>query len=251
MPPGARVIFPLTRPVLTYGLLGVIVAVFCGQLVSAQLNDPRPEALTAFGALDFRSVLNGEYYRLLTSMFLHVNPAHLVFNGLALYYIGLTIESFFGRARFAIIYFLSGLCGSVASFLLTQGTSVGASGAIFGLFGAELVFLYQNRPILGKSGQERFRELILLALLNLGFGLFTQFAQTPVRIDNWGHIGGFAAGLALTWVIGPRLQADPKPVADNTYRLSDINALGRTWIAPVVFALGLILVMMYALTTLR
>src|SRR5258708_36948653 len=74
---------------------------------------------------------------------------HIGFNGYALWPVGRLIEIFFGHARFALIYLLGGLCGSGTSFIFSRGASLGASGAIMAIFGAEMVFLYQNRRLLG------------------------------------------------------------------------------------------------------
>src|SRR5262245_4890459 len=159
-----QIVLPLSKPTVTRVLLIIIVAIFVLQLVLLQLNGEEP--LTDWGAIDFQRILQGEYYRLFTAMFLHGGAAHIFFNGLALWSIGRTVESLFGSRRFSLIYFLGGLSGSIASFIFTRGVSVGASGAIFAIVGAEIVFLYNNRQLLGRRAQQELQSLVFLAAIN-------------------------------------------------------------------------------------
>lgn len=242
---------PVSRPVLTYILLAVIVGIFVIQIILNQVNYPAREPITDWGMLDYSAVLGGDYYRLFTSIFLHADQVHLLFNGLALFSFGRLVEAFFGTGRFGLIYILGGLSGSIASFIFTRGNSVGASGAIFAIFGAEMVYLYLNRNILGKRARDELRSLALLAALNFALGIYSQTAGATVRIDNWAHLGGFFAGIVLAWFIGPqyRLVADQSTQAG--VRLEDVNTLRRTWVAPVVFMGGMFATMIYAVINMR
>jgi rhomboid protease GluP len=242
---------PTRRPILTYILLTIIIGIFVLQVIYAQINFPRPEPITAWGALNYvRVVFADEYYRLFTAMFLHAGEVHLLFNGLALWVFGRTVESVFGTARFALIYFLGGLTGSLASLFFTRGLSVGASGAIFAIFGAEMVFLYRNRELLGSAAREQLQSLIVLALLNFGLGIFTQVTPTAVSIDNWAHGGGFLGGIILTWLIGAHYRLVP---AANLFgvRLVDERRLSKTWYFAALYAAGLVILTVYALNALR
>jgi rhomboid protease GluP len=243
---------PTSRPYITYGLLASIVGVFLLQLVYEQINE-RPNPLTPWGALDtIRIVRNGEYYRLFTSMFLHVNQIHLFFNGLALYSFGRSVEAFFGHIRFFLIYFLGGLCGSVASFILTRGTSVGASGAIFAIFGAEMIFLYANRQLLGASALSQLRSLVVLAVINFGFGIYTQLTPGALRLDNWAHVGGFFAGVVLTWFMGPQYKLRADAAVEGGIRIVDGNAsINKVWRTTALFAIGLVVATVYAVANWR
>jgi rhomboid protease GluP len=242
---------PTSRPYITYALLGIIVAVFVAQLVTDQLYYP-DQPLLEMGAVDFRRILlNGEYYRLFTAMFLHANMIHIFFNGVALWSFGQSVERFFGHMRFALIYFLGGLCGSLASFVFTRGISVGASTAIFAIFGAEMIFLYHNRRLLGQAAQRELRSLVFLALLNFGFGLYTQLSAGPILIDNWGHVGGFFAGIVLAWFISPQYRLRTDLTAPTGYRVEDNNPLVKTWSAPLIFGAALLAVLLYAIANLR
>jgi membrane associated rhomboid family serine protease len=137
-------------------------------------------------------VENGEYWRLFTSMFLHAGIFHLLMNMWALWVIGEYLESAVGRVRFVVIYFGAGLAGSalvvIASGPLTP--TVGASGAIFGLFGALFVYSYFNRG----------RDLMASALLrSMGFIILINLAFTFMipNISWQGHIGGLIGGATI------------------------------------------------------
>ncbi len=239
-----------SRPYVTYVLLAAIVIVFFGQLFTEQVYGTDP--LLEFGAIDFRSILlRGEYWRLFTAMFLHGSPAHIFFNGLALWSFGQTVERFFGHVRFALIYFLGGLCGSIASFIFTRGVSVGASGAIFAIIGAEMIFLYHNRQLLGRGAQRELQSLVILALINFGIGFSTQFVRGAVIIDNWAHIGGLVAGIVLAWFIAPHYQLHTDLAAPVGYRVEDSTPLAKTWVTPMLFAVGLLAVLIYAVSSLK
>jgi rhomboid protease GluP len=242
---------PTSRPIITYVLLAIIVIVFVAQMVTDQLNFP-DQPLLRFGAVNYRRILAfGEYYRLFTAMFLHVNQVHIFFNGIALWQFGQSVERFFGHTRFALIYFLGGLCGSIASFIFTRGLSVGASAAIFAIFGAEMVFLYRNRRLLGPAAQRELRSLIILLVINLGLGFYTQFGPSEVIIDNWAHIGGFFAGVVLAWFIAPQYHLQTDLTAPTGYHVEDSNPMARSWLAPTIFGFALLVVLIYAAGNLK
>lgn len=112
-----------------------------------------PYVLLYFGAKYNPAILDGEWWRFFTPMFLHIGFLHLFMNGLSLYYLGTAVESIFGRLRFLIIYLFSGFFGTLASFIFSSHLSAGASGAIFGLFGALLYFGIEHKHTFsGRSG---------------------------------------------------------------------------------------------------
>ena len=124
---------PVTTPLVTYVLIGVNVVMFVLQTMSSELE----RALVLFAP----AVADGEWYRLLTSAFLHYGPTHILFNMWALWVVGPPLEAALGRLRFSSLYFMSALGGSVLVYLLSSlgAQTAGASGAIFGLFGATFV----------------------------------------------------------------------------------------------------------------
>ncbi|WP_082407016.1 rhomboid family intramembrane serine protease [Bacillus sp. JCM 19041] len=136
-------------------------------------------------------MIEGEWWRLVTSMFLHIGMLHLLFNGMALYFLGSAVEQLFGSFRFLMIYFLAGIFGSIVSFAFNDSVSAGASGALFGCFGALLYFgLKQPNLFFRTLG----RNIFFLLLFNLVLGFIVP------GIDNGAHIGGLIGGF-LTAVL--------------------------------------------------
>ena len=177
-------VFSMKKPVITWALIIINVVLF---ILSSIFG------FTADLAVNRGYIVNGEYYRLITGIFMHGGILHLIFNMYALYVIGMQLESFVGKAKYLTIYLLSGLAGSMLSIFFSNGYSVGASGAIFGLMGALLYFGYHYRAYLGTTLKSQIIPLIVLNLL-LGF--------TMTGIDNWAHIGGLIGGVLATMAVG-------------------------------------------------
>ena len=149
--------------------------------------------LLKFGALCKPFVLNGEYYRLITTAFLHIGVFHLLVNCYSLYIIGSQMESFIGKLKFLFVYIVSALCGSLMSIIFSSNISAGASGAIFGVLGSLLYFGYNYRVYLGNVLKS---QIIPLIILNLGLGFMVS------KIDNAAHIGGLLGGFIATQAVG-------------------------------------------------
>lgn len=248
-PPGFRriaVSFPLTRPRLMFILLGINLLIFMYYFSLPRLE--QIEFLLEWGKVN-EFIVDGEYYRLFTSMFLHLDLTHMLLNGFALYIFGRDVEALFGTPRFAIIYFLGGLSGSLASFVFTDGVSVGASGAIFAIFGAELVYLYHHRELHGKNGQRLFSRLILFMMLELAIGFIGSTGIGNFRIDNAGHIGGLVGGVVLAWFIGPAYSIRRDPVVENQLRVVDENPFERWALSGFLYAVGLVAIMVFAISS--
>jgi rhomboid protease GluP len=161
---------------------------------------------------------------------------HLFVNMYSLHVLGPSVERVFAPGRMFVVYLLSGTAGVVTSLAFSQQPSVGASGAIFGLLGALGMFLFLHRHLLGRMAEMRLRQIVMVAVLNLGLGLMP-------GIDNWGHVGGLLAGMALAWLIGPRLEA--VRVEANRVHLVDHRPWAQVW--PKAFlAGGTIAVLAYA-----
>lgn len=182
----------------TYSLIAITLVVFLGQYLSVELF--QFDWLLEMGAKSGPEILSGEIWRFITPIFLHVTIPHVLINMYSLYAIGPAVERFFGTARFVAVYLLSGIAGVILSLAFSPYPSAGASGAIFGLLGALGAFLYLHRGLFGRFGLIQLRQIVLVALLNLGLGLMP-------GIDNWGHLGGLLAGIALTLFLGPRFEA--------------------------------------------
>ena len=184
---------------VAYTLLGLTLFVFALQMASVFLTGGDYPAY--LGMKINEMIIRGQFWRLLTPMFLHSTSSilHIGFNMYALYIFGPGLERHFGSARFLVLYLLSGFSGNVVSFLLSTAPSLGSSTAIFGLLGAQGAFLYQNRELFGKSAQRALVNIITVAGVNLFIGL------SP-GIDNWGHIGGLVGGSLFAWFGGPVLR---------------------------------------------
>lgn len=201
-PPSPRVQSPQTKPVVTYTLLGISIFVYLLQLGSELIFDIDLPA--AYGIKYNPLIEAGQFWRLLTPMFLHGSIIHLSFNMYALHILGRRIERFFGHYRFLALYTISGFAGNILSMLLSESASLGSSTAIFGILGAEGVFVYQHRAILGERAKQALQQILQVAVINLLIGL------SP-GIDNWGHVGGLLGGVAFTWLAGPVLQFSGLP----------------------------------------
>ena len=218
------------RPVVTYALLAINVVVWLAMELAGGSEDP--DVLLRFGAMFGPLIASGEYWRLFTAMFLHVGILHLAFNAFGLLIFGRLVEGIYGPVRFALIYVLAGLSGSVASYLLNSiSIGAGASGAIFGVLGALAAFFLARREMLGEMGRQNLTGLAVIAAFNLIFG-FTQ-----PGIDNWAHMGGLAGGFAIGMALAPNYRR-----VDDVFglggRVVDVNSLARSfWVVPVAVVL--------------
>lgn len=205
LPPQTQTVsvaFPQSAPYVTYAIIGVTVVFYLLQLGSvAVFGHPTSygniDWLEVFGARINEAIKAGQLWRLFTPALLHGSITHIFFNMYALLSFGTNLEQYFGRWRFLTLYVLGAFAGNVASFLFTDGYSVGASTAVFGLVGAQGIFLYQNQKLLGRQGRKAIGNIIFVAAFNLII-----IGSLPY-IDNWGHIGGLVGGLMFTWFAGP------------------------------------------------
>ncbi|MET3699233.1 rhomboid protease GluP [Bacillus oleivorans] len=178
------------KPIFTFFFMAIQLAVFAWMEMEGSSQDPR--TLLEFGAKFNPLILEGEWYRLITPIFIHIGVFHLLMNTVALYYLGAIVERIFGSLRFFIIYMIAGIMGSIASFAFSPTLSAGASGAIFGCFGALLYFgMLQPKLFLRTIGYNIF--IVIAFNLALGF--------TIPGIDNAGHIGGLIGGFAATGIV--------------------------------------------------
>jgi rhomboid protease GluP len=197
IPGGQPLMRQVYRPYVTYVLIGICILVYLLQWGTS--NFLKVDIPAAFGVKDNNLIMQGQVWRLFTPIFLHGSILHIGFNMYALFYIGPTLERFYGRRRYLGLFMLSGFTGNVISFMFSQYQSLGSSTAIFGLLGAEGVLIYQNRDIFGNIARRALSQVVLIAVVNLIIGL------TP-GIDNWGHIGGLVGGTLYAWFGGPILQ---------------------------------------------
>jgi len=194
-------IFSKKYPLITYILIGINVLLFLYSILANY------DVLLKYGMYN-PFIKQGEYYRLFTCMFLHVDIFHLACNMYSLYILGPQLESFFGKKKYLFIYLISGLCGSLLSFTFNIDIiSVGASGAIFGLLGALLYFGYYYRTYLGNVVRSQIIPIIVLNLV-IGFMI--------TGVDNFGHIGGLIGGVLSSMIVG---------IPDKETKIDRINGI--------------------------
>lgn len=184
-------------------------------------NSEDGNVLIAFGAKYNAAIIEGQYWRLVTPMFLHANLLHLALNMLNFFILGLIAERIFGHIRFVLIYLLTGVASALASFAFApQEVSVGASGAIFGLVGAYSIFILVHRLAFPRGGLTALVWLILVIGLNLGLGFVIP------NVDNYAHVGGLLSGCLLGWFFTPFYRVTTQ---NELPVLADAHSLKRRW----------------------
>lgn len=229
-----RVIFKQSPPIVTYVLLVVNALVF---LADALVFHGR---LTDLGAKTNSGLMAGEFWRLITPMFLHVDLNHIGSNSIALIILGPMVERFYGHSRFAAIYFLAGIAGSVAGFafgqtyvndqgMLIPVASLGASGAITGLLGAAIALVYRNWGIL--VNLRRTTPLLIEMVISI------ILSSLNPNVDYLGHFGGLALGLLAGWLVVPIFAISMD--IDGSIRVNDTSDWQSSWVVAVIAAVML------------
>lgn len=181
-------VFRMKYPLVTYILIAINIVFYIFPILFGSYN----QIIDKF-CIYGENIRMGEYYRLLSGIFLHGNIIHLLLNCYSLYVIGTQLESFLGKVKYLIVYLFSGICGAFFTVMFSKLPSIGASGAIFGLLGSLLYFGYHYRVYLGNVMKSQIIPLIILNLL-IGF--------TFNGIDNFAHIGGLIGGSLITVGLG-------------------------------------------------
>lgn len=176
---------------ITFALAAINVALFIWAETSGSTT--QTGTLLRFGAVERLHVASGEYWRLATSMFLHVGWIHLLWNTYASVGWCTVVEKVLGKTRFLAVYLLSGIGGACASALFHRVTSAGASGAMFGIIGATLVLRYRVLGDLKVFVSDRF---VRSNVMNMA--IWTAIGLTAVNMDNFAHGGGLVVGALAT-----------------------------------------------------
>jgi len=156
--------------------------------------------LVNMGAMYAPDVGQGQIWRLVSCVFLHGDGMHMLLNGVALYGLGRLCEGVYGSIRFLWLFLVCGCTGALFSYIGGNMASVGASGSIFGLMGACIVFGWRyQRELPPHIGDLFRRKLLPWVVLNLFIGLTLPF------IDNLGHVGGLTAGVVMARLLGNRI----------------------------------------------
>jgi len=178
----------------TYSIIILNIFIYLIEAIKARsLIDIDLYTLVEMGAKVNVLINHGEFYRLITAAFLHGGLIHIFFNMSALNIIGKEVEMVYGGKKFLLIYFVSALGGNIFSYLFSpKSISVGASGAIFGLLGAMLVFGLKERHRIGKNYAKNILETI---------GLNVIIGLTISNIDNFAHFGGLVLGSIMGFIL--------------------------------------------------
>lgn len=192
--------FKKNVPYITYILVIINIIIFCLMYTLGNGSEDT-NTLINFGANYIPLVKSGEYYRLITSAFLHIGVLHLICNMYSLFIIGKEIEQFFGKAKYILIYFFSAIVGSLFTVIFSAENTVsaGASGAIFGLLSAILYFGYHYRGYIGNAIINQIVPVLI-------FNLFITF--TTPGIGAAAHIGGLVGGYTISYALGADLDEE-------------------------------------------
>lgn len=183
-------VFFTGKPFFTYLFMIIQVIVFL--LMEMNGGSTNTATLIDFGAKSSPYILQGEWWRFFTPIVIHIGFVHLLMNTISLYLIGAEVERIYGNTRFLLIYLFAGFSGTLASFIMSPSLSAGASGAIFGCFGALLYFgIVYPKLFFRTMGS----SVIVLIIINLIYGF-----SVP-GIDNAGHIGGLIGGFLAAGVV--------------------------------------------------
>ena len=203
----AEKIFSYKKPIVTYIIIAICILLYIIMEIFGN-GSTNNITLLKFGANLDVLVKNGEYYRLFTSIFLHIGIMHLLCNMYSLYIIGREVETLFGKVKYIIIFILSGIFGSILSIAFSHNViSAGASGAIFGLLGALLYFGMHYRTYLGEA---LVRSIIPILIINLIIGFLSP------GIDMAAHIGGFVGGILVSMMVGIPDKSKTKDIINGT-----------------------------------
>tara|TARA_Y100000996_G_scaffold415486_1_gene410516 strand:+ start:2563 stop:3267 length:705 start_codon:yes stop_codon:yes gene_type:complete len=205
---------------VTYILL--VINIFIWLVLEALGSSSNPETLRDFGAITYIDIRTGQYWRYISAIFLHIGIMHLIVNSISLFILGSLLERLLGSSKFIIVYITSGIGGSALSYSMISPWAVGAgaSGAIFGCLGALGVFFLLNKKSLGRGGKENFNAVLIMAIINFGFGF--AFAG----IDNWAHLGGFISGAIISAGLSPKIKFfryyDPNKSSSHTITIRQL-----------------------------
>lgn len=191
-------------PIATYLILAIIVALYFWMWRAGGGESAR--VAREFGGKDNDLIRAGQYWRLITPIFLHGGTLHLFTNALSLYWFGTQLERFYGWRKYLMIFLVAGIAGNLASFWRTPLPSLGASGALFGLIGAGLIFPIRYRSLIPEQARSHIlTQLLLITGLNLGLGF-----SIP-QVDNWAHMGGLIGGAFVALFLIPDGLLDRHP----------------------------------------
>jgi len=199
-----QIINKRSQAYVTWALLAFTIGVFIVETLVG--GSQKFSTLIMMGAKTNELVQEGQWWRLVTPIFLHIGIFHIFMNGFTLLYVGQILEPMIGHWRFFIIYMLSGITGNLASFAFGANNviSAGASTSLFGMFAAflSLAVIYRENRFLTELGKSFLGLIVINLIMDL----------TMTGIDIWGHLGGAIGGLLLGYALGLPQISRPKTV---------------------------------------
>lgn len=204
--------FQAAKPTMTYNLIGLNIAIWFFMYLVAIYFLVEFEVLLRFGWKENGLIIQGQYWRLLTPIFLHAGPLpgflplslHLLVNCYSLNVMGRYVERIYGHVKFLAVYLAAGVLGNIASFAFSPHPAVGASGAIFGLLGAMVYYGVENPKVYKKYFGSNIIATILL-------NIFIGFSLGSGIIDNFGHLGGLVGGFLTAGIVRVKARPDQFP----------------------------------------
>lgn len=176
---------------MTFTFLLIIIIYFIVISLNGGTNDI--ETLVRFGAFFPPFIFKyNQYYRFITSIFIHIGISHLFFNGYALYVFGTQIERFLGKKKYILFFLLTGLMGNITTYIFNPiSVSAGASGSLFGIFGAFIYLIHRHKEMITPEGRKSIISMI-------GINLVLTILVPSISITA--HLGGLIAGYILSYV---------------------------------------------------
>lgn len=216
--------FPVTRLLVALNCAIFLAMVLLG---GADPFAPAMLVVTHWGSNFGPLTISGQWWRMISAMFLHIGLLHLAVNMWSLYQTGALVERMFGSLHFLVLYLVAGLAGNLASLMWNPlVNSAGASGAVFGVIGGLLAFMLDTRYGVPRSVMADVRRnVLLIVLLNLGFGF------SHAGIDNAAHLGGLAGGLLAGMMLA-------RPLSAEWRQLHRWAGIGMTLAATALLLLG-------------
>jgi rhomboid protease GluP len=206
-PVGRAIAASRTLPPATTTLLGLMCVAFVLETLASGAS--KSDTLIGFGASLRPYFIDGQYWRLVMPMFLHLSLVHLALNLSGLYLFGPLLERAYGCGRFALLFLGGGVAGSLASMLFSRQLGAGASGGILGVCAALVLIRYRRPALLPRDARA-----VCGSRLVTGIGLTLAFGWLAPGIDNWAHLGGLAGGAAVSALLKP-----PRPASDLAVRV--------------------------------
>lgn len=200
-------IFKPKVPYITYSLIFINILIFIAGIIIDNIYGQTQTLQLMLSTQRELVYLKHQFYRVITSEFIHLDFVHLLLNMFVLYNVGRKCENHLGKFKYLSIYLISGISGALLSMAFHNTYSLGASGSIFGILGALLYFGYYYRAYLS---QMLAVEIIPAILLNLSLGFFAK------GVDNFAHIGGLIGGVAIIMALG---------VKDRSSKIDRINGI--------------------------